>query len=294
MKSRSRRSHQVKIRIEDGRFQIEGMNVWHSYLRDPYHLVLTLPWAGLIGLIFAVYLSINVVFALLYMAGGDVLANARPGSFADHFFFSVQTFATIGYGAIYPKTLYSNILVTIEAMSGFLAIAIFTGLAFARFSRSTARIVFSNVALIAPHEGVPTLSFRAANKRRNLILEAQMRVYLLRDEMTAEGQYIRRIHDLALLRSQTPGFALSWLVLHPIDESSPLYGMTPEEMFETNCVIQVNLSGVDETVIQVLHDRHSYVPQDIVWNHRFVNIIHRTPDGHRYVDYKHFHDSEPL
>jgi inward rectifier potassium channel len=270
------------------------MNAWYSYWRDPYHLVLTLPWAGFVGFIFTVYLGINLGFALLYMVGGDTVANATPGAFWDYFFFSVQTFASIGYGAMYPKTFYSNTLVTIEAMGGLLAIAILAGLAFARFSRSTARVVFSDVAIIAPHEGLPTLSFRAANERRNLILEAQMRVYLLRDEITSEGQYIRRIHDLALLRSRTPGFALSWLVLHPIDQSSPLYGMTAEEMTETNCVIQVNLSGVDETVIQVLHDRHSYVPQDILWNHRFINIIHKTPDGHRYIDYRHFHDSEPI
>lgn len=294
MKSRTRRSHQVKIHVGNGRFQIEGMNTWFSYWRDPYHLVLTLPWTGVAAFIFVIYLGINVGFALLYMLGGDSVANATPGAFWDYFFFSVQTFASIGYGAMYPQTFYSNTLVTIEAISGLLAIAILAGLAFARFSRSTARVVFSKIAVITPHEGVPTLSFRAANKRRNLILEAQMRAYLFRDEETAEGQHIRRIHDLALVRSQTPGFALTWLVLHPIDQFSPLYGITPEEMIESNCVIQVNLSGIDETVTQVLHDRHSYVPQEILWNHRFVDIVHKTPDGHRVIDYAHFHDSEPL
>jgi inward rectifier potassium channel len=291
---RKRRAPKVKIHVENGRFQIQGQNVWYSYWRDPYHMVLTLPWTGFLAFIFAIYIGINVVFALLYLAGGDVIANATPGSFWDHFFFSVQTFASIGYGAMYPKTLYSNVLVTIEAMGGLLAIAILTGLAFARFSRPTARVVFSEVAIIAPYEGIPTLSFRAANKRRNQILEAQMRVYMLRDEITAEGQFIRRIHDLALVRSQTPGFALTWLVMHPIDENSPLYGMTPEAMVETSCLIQINLSGLDETVTQVLHHRHSYAPQDILWNHRFVNVVCKTPDGHRFIDYAHFHETEPF
>lgn len=284
----------MKIEVENGRFQIVGLNAWYSYWRDPYHLVLTVPWQGFIAIIFAVYLGINLGFALLYLLGGDCVANATPGSFWDYFFFSVQTFASIGYGAMYPKTFYSNSIMTLEAMAGLLAIAILTGLAFARFSRPTARVAFSQVATIAPHEGLPTLSFRAANKRRNQILEAQMRVYLLRDEITAEGQYIRRIHDLSLVRSQTPGFALTWLVMHPIDESSPLYGMTPESLADTNCLIQVMLSGIDETVSQVLHDRHTYVPQEILWNYRFINLVHKTPEGHRFIDFKHFHDTEPI
>ena len=140
----------------------------------------------------------------------------------------------------------------------------------------------------------PTLSFRAANRRRNQILEAQMRVYLIRDELTSEGHYIRRIHDLSLVRSQTPSFALSWIVLHPIDESSPLYGMTSEAMVESNSLILVMLSGIDETVSQMLYDRHTYAPQDILWNHRFIDLVYRTPEGHRFIDYKNFHNTEPI
>ncbi len=294
MRFRRKQSRRIKIHIENGRFQIEGMNVWYSYWRDPYHLLLTVPWQGFIGLIFAVYLSINIVFALLYLLGGDCVANASPGSFWEYFFFSVQTFGSIGYGAMYPKTFYANSIMTIEAMSGLLAIAILTGLTFARFSRPTARVAFSEVATIAPHEGLPTLGFRAANRRRNQILEAQMRVYLIRDELTSEGRYIRRIHDLALVRSQTPSFALSWIVLHPINESSPLYGMTPEAMVETNCLIQVMLSGIDETVSQMLYDRHMYAPQDILWNRRFIDLVYKTPEGHRFIDYKNFHETESL
>jgi inward rectifier potassium channel len=294
LRFRTRRHRRVKIHVENGRFQIVGMNVWYSYWRDPYHLVLTVPWQGFIGIIFAKYLGINVVFALIYLLGGDCIANATPGSFSDYFFFSVQTFATIGYGAMYPRTVYALSVMTIESLVSILSIAILTGFTFARFSRPTARVAFSQVATIAPHEGVPTFSFRAANQRRNQILEAQMQVYLLRDEMTAEGNYIRRIHDLALIRSQSPGFALTWLVMHPIDENSPLYGMNSESMAETNCLIQIMLSGIDETVSQVLHDRHVYVPQEILWNYRFVDLVHKTPEGSRIIDYKHFHDAEPL
>ncbi|MBR8837172.1 MAG: ATP-sensitive inward rectifier potassium channel 10 [Stigonema ocellatum SAG 48.90 = DSM 106950] len=284
----------VHIKLTDGQFHIMGMNAWHSYLRDPYHLLLMIPWTVFLTLIGVYYIAINVLYALFYMIGGDCIVNAKPGSFLDLFFFSVQTLATIGYGSMYPKTVYANIIVTFEAMTGMVQLAVLTGLAFARFSKPTARAIFSRVAVIAPHDGAPTLIFRTANVRRNLILEAQMRVYLLRDEVTVEGQFIRRIYDLQLLRHQSPSFTLSWVGLHPINEASPIYGMTPESMIETNTTIIVSLSGIDETVAQVVHARHTYAAHDILWNHRFVDILHQTPDGHRYIDYNNFHDVEKL
>ncbi|PMB24517.1 ATP-sensitive inward rectifier potassium channel 10, partial [Fischerella thermalis CCMEE 5319] len=247
-----------------------------------------------LGLIALFYLTTNALFALAYLAGGDCIANARPGSFLDAFFFSVQTLASIGYGAMFPKTTYANIIVTIEAMMGLVGIAVLTGLAFARFSRPTARVIFSRVAVIAPHNGIPTLMFRAANKRRNQILEAQLRVYLMRDEVTTEGQFIRRFHELNLLRNQTPSFTLSWTAMHPIDELSPLYGMTPESLVSTKTSIVVSLSGIDETVAQVLHARQTYAAHEILWNNQFVDIFYHTSDGHRYIDYNYFHDVVPL
>ncbi|AFZ26228.1 Inward rectifier potassium channel [Cylindrospermum stagnale PCC 7417] len=293
-KQRVRPLSRVHIKIRNGQLEIMGMGAWYSYWRDPYHLLLTLPWSGFLVLICIFYVTINAVFALAYWVGGDCIANARPGSFLDAFFFSVQTLASIGYGAMYPKTTYANIIVTIEAMIGVMGIAMLTGLAFARFSRPTARVIFSRVALITVYEGMPTLTFRTANQRRNMILEAQMRVYLMRDEVTAEGQFMRRIYDLKLLRNQTPSFSLSWSVMHVIDQSSPLYGMTPESLIQTNTMLIASVSGIDETVAQVLHARHSYGADEILWNKRFVDIMHQTPDGHRYVDYQHFHEVLPL
>ncbi|HEY9643022.1 MAG TPA: ion channel, partial [Coleofasciculaceae cyanobacterium] len=222
------------------------------------------------------------------------IANAKPGSFLDAFFFSVQTLASIGYGAMYPQTVYANSVVTVEAMMGLVSVAVLTGLAFARFSRPTARILFSQVAVITPHEGVPTLMFRTANQRQNQILEAQMRVYLMRDEITAEGERMRRFHDLRLLRNQTPSFTLSWSIMHPIDEYSPLYGMTVESLAQTKATIVVSLSGLDETVAQVITARHTYAAQDLMWNSRFVDIFYETSEGHRYLDYSYFHQVLPL
>jgi inward rectifier potassium channel len=293
-KKRQRLIPPIQIQARDGKFEIMGLGAWHSYLQDPYHLLLTIPWTGFLFLICAFYVTINILFALAYWIGGDCIANARPGSFLDVFFFSVQTLASIGYGAMYPKTTYANIIVTIEAMIGLMGIALMTGLAFARFSRPTARVLFSRVAVITSHEAMPTLIFRTANQRRNMILEAQMRVYLMRDEVTLEGKFMRRLYDLKLLRNQTPSFTLSWSVMHVIDESSPLYGVTAELLTQTNSMLIISLSGIDETVAQVVHARHSYGANEILWNNQFVDIIHHTPDGHRYIDYNRFHDVLPL
>ncbi|MEH1842462.1 MAG: ion channel [Nostoc sp.] len=284
----------IRIKVRDGKFEIMGMGAWHSYWRDPYHLLLTIPWTGFLILICTFYVTINALFALAYLIGGDCIANARPGSFLDVFFFSVQTLASIGYGAMYPKTTYANIIVTIEAMIGLVGIAVMTGLAFARFSRPTARVLFSRVAVITPHNAMPTLIFRSANQRRNTILEAQMRVYLMRDDVTSEGQFMRRFYDLQLVSNQTPSFTLSWSIMHVIDEFSPLYGMTPESLTQTNTTMIVSLSGIDETVAQVVHARHTYGANEILWNNRFVDIFHHTPSGDRYIDYNRFHDVLPL
>jgi inward rectifier potassium channel len=280
----------IHIKINDGDFEIVGIGAWYHYWRDPYHLLLTIPWTGFFLLICIFYLAINTLFAFIYLLGGDCIANAQPGSFADAFFFSVQTLASIGYGAMYPQTIYANIVVTIEAIVGVMGIALMTGLAFARFSRPTARVIFSRVAVITSYEGLPTLMFRTANQRRNIIIEAQMRVYLMRDEISTEGHFMRRIHDLKLLRNQTPNFMLSWSVMHIIDESSPLYGMTPESLTKTNSLLLISLTGLDETVAQVVHARQTYTSNQVLWNAKFVDIMHHTPDGHRYVDYNHFHD----
>jgi inward rectifier potassium channel len=284
----------VHITINNGKLEVLGLGAWYSYWRDPYHLLLTVPWPGFLILICIFYVAINTLFALTYLLGGDCIANAQPGSFVDAFFFSVQTLASIGYGAMYPKTTYAHVIVTIEAITGLMGIAVMTGLAFARFSRPTARVMFSKVAVITPHQGVQTLTFRTANQRRNMILEAQVKLYLMRDEVTNEGDLIRRIYDLQLIRNQTPSFSLSWSVMHKIDESSPLYGMTPELLIKTHSLMMVSLSGIDETVAQVVHARHTYGYEDILWNSKFVDIMHHSPDGNRYVDYEKFHDVVPL
>jgi inward rectifier potassium channel len=280
--------------VKNRRFDVIRKGVSHSNWNDPYHLLLTIDWLRFIALTVTSYIVANTVFAFLYLAGGDSIKNARPGSFLDAFFFSVQTMATIGYGAMYPQTDYANFLVSIEALVGLLGVAMATGLMFARFSRPTAKVLFSRVAVIAPHNGVPTLMLRVANERSNQILEAQIGLSLLRDEVTAEGQFMRRFYDLKLVRSQTRTFALSWMVMHHIDESSPLYGATPDSLEEAETDIIVTLTGIDETVSQTVHARHYYMTQEILWNMRFVDIFTRKPDGRRVLDLNRFNEVTPV
>ena len=261
---------------------------------DLYHNLLIMPWSGFMAVLAVGYLVFNLVFAALYCLEDGAVANAKPGSFADAFFFSVQTMATIGYGDMHPQTLYANLLVTVEVLLAMMTLALATGLVFARFSLPTARIMFSRVAVIAPYDRKPTLMFRAANQRKNRILEAQISASILREEVTAEGLRMRRFHDLALTRARTPMFALTWTVMHVIDETSPLWGATRASLAEEEAEIVVTIFGLDETVSQQIHARHSYLAEDIVWNRRFVDILSQQEDGTRVVDYRRFHDVEDV
>jgi inward rectifier potassium channel len=278
----------VWITRRDGVLEIQGLDRWYAYWRDPYHLALTIPWTGFAALVSVGYIMINAIFGLLYLLDPQGLKDARPGSFEDTFFFSVQTLASIGYGVISPRSTYANVLVTIEAIISLLLIAVVTGLAFARFSKPNARIAFSRHMVVSPHNGIPTLIFRAANQRRNYIIEAQAKVYLSRDEVTQEGSPMRRVYDLKLVRDVNPAFALSWNVMHPIDFASPFYGLTPEEWRASDPQIIVNLTGIDQTVSHNIMTRHSYSKHDVLWDHVLEDLIHVMPNGDRYLDYSTF------
>jgi inward rectifier potassium channel len=262
-------------------------------LGDLYHSLLNASWWLLGALVLVLYLASNVVFALGYIAGGDSIENARHGSFSDAFFFSVQTMATIGYGKWAPQTLLAHLLVTLEALVGLVGLALVTGLVFAKFSRPSARVIFSRVAVISPWNGTPSLMFRMANERANQIVEAQLRAVLARNEVTAEGQSVRRFYDLELSRKQNAIFTLSWTAIHPIDERSPLHGATRDTLKAMEGEIIASLVGIDDTFAQTVHARHSYIADEMVWGGRFADIISRLPDGRRVIDYRLFHDVVP-
>lgn len=288
IRRRQRKLKGIVKQLGPDHFRILGLPRFHW--GDFYHWLLTIPWWQLGLLIIGVYLATNTLFAFAYLADTNGIANARPGVFLDAFSFSVQTMATIGYGALYPSSLYTHILVTIEVFIGLIGVAMITGLIFSRFSLPTARVLFSRVAIISPFNDVPTLMFRVANERNNFILESQIRVsILLSQEETKEGHNIRRLYDLKLVRSETPVFNFSWMVMHQIDETSPLYGMTQESLADLQPLIIVTLTGMDDTVAQIIHTRKIYSNAEILWNVRFVNVMSIDEHGQRYVDYSHFH-----
>jgi inward rectifier potassium channel len=257
---------------------------------DLYHRVLTMPLWGLLVLLASVFIGANVIFAALYMLQPGAIAGAKPGSFWDAFFFSVQTLGTVGYGVMTPKTMYANMLSTVETFCNLVIVALSTGLIFTRVSRPTARVMFSRVAVVTNYDGVPTLMFRAANQRANQILEAEVTVSLARQVTTVEGHSMRHFQPLHVMRSRSPLFVLSWQVMHPIDESSPLYGLTPRALAEVGGEIIVALSGIDDTFAQRIHARHSYLPDEIVWGKRFEDMLSVNHEGRRIVDYNRFHD----
>jgi inward rectifier potassium channel len=262
--------------------------------QDAYHYVLTRTWTEFFLLISLAFLGANALFAFFYWMAPGSVANARPGSFEDAFFFSVQTMATIGYGGMTPVTRFAHIVVTIEAMTGILSVALITGITFSKFARPTARVLFSDKVVLAARNGVPHLSFRVANWRHNLVSEAHLRVILLVTETTREGETLRRQVEVPLVRDNTPLFALSWTVMHVIDQQSPFFGADAlDRLLAANAEMFVTLTGLDEAMGQI-HAQHSYRLDSIVTNVRFADVLNLRPDGVREIDYRQFHEVVPL
>jgi inward rectifier potassium channel len=260
-----------------------------SPYEDAYHWVLTRTWTRFFTTVALAFVLVNAAFAGLYSLEPGGIGNAD--TFADRFFFSVQTLGTIGYGVMVPATHWANVVVSIEALVGLLFAALVTGLTFARFARPTARILFSEKAVIGPRDGVPHLMFRMANYRRNQIAEATLHALLLVTEKTTEGDVMRRPHPLSLVLSSNHLFSHSWTAMHRIDETSPFFGDNAMDRLRSGGVeIYLTLTGVDETLAQTIHARVRYTLDDIVHNARFADILRVEPDGTRIIDYDRFHE----
>jgi len=251
--------------------------------------VLTCAWWQFFAFVVVAFLSINMVFAGLYALDDGGVANARPGSFEDAFYFSVQTLATIGYGSMAPVTRFAHLVVTCEALVGMLGVALVTGITFAKFARPTARILFSEKLVIGHRDGVPHLMVRMANARRNTILEAQLRAILLVESRTREGHVLRRPLELRLVAERSAMFVLSWTAMHVIDETSPFHG---DDAFDVlrgkKAEIFLTLNGIDETFAQSVHARKFYRLDEIVRGKMFADILVVHPDGTRELDFGNF------
>jgi len=259
---------------------------------DVYHHILRAPWWLDLLALSGLFLLLNLVFAFAYLAVGGV-EGAQPGSLADHFFFSVQTMGTIGYGVMHPLSLGAEALVTAEVVVGVSLVALASGMLFAKFSVPRARMQFAEWATISPFDGVPTLMFRLGNERASQIIEATVRVVMVRTERTAEGVTYYRLRDLKLERDHSPAISRSWNLLHRIDDSSPLHGATPETFARDQVELMVTVVGIDETSAQSLHARHTYLDEQVRWGARHADMVSELPDGSLQLDMREFHRVVP-
>jgi inward rectifier potassium channel len=295
----SRKSRQ-RLLNRDGSFNVVRVGLGFLESFAPSHTLLTMSWTGFLSAVIVTYFALNVVFALAYLACGSG-ALAGPGAaslggpFAQAFFFSVETFATIGYGQIAPIGTAANSVVTVEALVGLMYQALATGLLFARFTRPTASVIFSRRAVVAPYNDGQALMFRIVNRLRNEIIQLEAQVLFSAMSPDGRGGVTRKYVPLALERNKVVFFPLSWTVVHPIDSTSPLAGQTRQMIEEAHGEILVLLSGIDEALEQTVHARSSYRADEIVWNARFQSMFLELDQEARVaVDISRVHDIEKL
>ncbi|MCH7804267.1 MAG: hypothetical protein IH937_09305 [Acidobacteria bacterium] len=294
----SRRSR-LRLLNPDGTFNVrrEGVSALESL--SVYHALVTMPWPKFYLRILGLYFALNTLFSFGYMLCGPGSLNGAEGTtllgrFQDGFFFSVHTFTAVGYGHLTPNGLGSNLLVTIETFVGLVGFAMVAGLMIARFSRPTAKIRFSKVAVIAPYrEGVPGFEFRIANVRKNQLLEVEARVIFSWME-AKNGKTLRRFSELKLERSKVTFLPLHWVIVHPIDETSPLKGLDHGDLEKCHAEFLINITAIDDIHSQTVHARSSYTYEEVVWGTRFADLFQYSEGGLVSVDLSRLSDVEQV
>ena len=282
------------ISVRAGQVEFVKVNTGKWDWRDAYQWLLALNWPRFALFIAAIYITINLVFAELYSLGGNSIAELTPGSFVEAFFFSVQTLATVGYGHMYPQTLYGHVVTTLEIISGMFGLAVMTGLIFVRFSRPTARILFSKSIVIAPFNGRPALMLRIANLRHHSLVEAEFRIMLTRDEPILEDESYRHFYTLKLAFDRLIVFPAALTLRHIIDEQSPLHGATPESLGKSRSIFVVSVVGVETVIPAAVQSQQDYTWRDVRFGERFVDVYTELEQGRLTVDYGRLHDTEPV
>lgn len=281
------------IPVRSGRTEFLKINAAARDWRDAYHWVLSLTWPQFSLFLIGSYVLLNLVFAIFYVLGGGI-AELTPGSFPEAFFFSIETLATVGYGHMYPATLYGHVIVTVEIFVGMVWFAVITGLIFVRFSRPTARVLFGKSIAIGNHNGRPTLAFRVANLRHTSMSDAAFRFIFSRDERLLEGGDIRRFYPLTIYPEHLIRFPAALTIRHTIDEQSPLYGETAETLAAADAFFLASVTSVETVMAASVQSQADYSHKDIRWGERFVDIYEELPDGKLTVDYGRLHDTEPV
>ena len=282
------------VRVHLGDIDAIKLGMHRFSLRDPYYLVLTISWPVFFALTVTFYLSTNLFFALAYYAVPGCINNARPGVFLDHFFFSIETLATVGYGVMSPANIYGHIVASTEIIFGLMSMAVITGLVFTRFSRPRPRLLFSRVAVVAPYEVHPALMLRVVNERHGAVAEATARLTLLRRIHMPDGKILRRFIDLRLERPSTPILSLSWSLIHLIDETSPLWGTTAEDLEKEGGLLVASISGYDESISANVVARQTYSAGKVLFDREFIDVIDQLPTGEVVLDMARFHDTVPV
>ncbi len=264
------------------------------FWQDIYYYAMTSSWPVFFAAFAVLFMLMNLVFASLYLLGDNAIGNLYPQGFLGAFFFSVETLATVGYGDMHPTTAYGHWISTIEIFIGMSGLALVTGLIFARFSRPRSSIIFAEHPVSHVSEGKRLLMIRMANARMNVISEASAKLRLIWNEESPTNGKFRKIHDLALQRDQHPIFVLGWTIFHVIDESSPLFGISTEELKQRQAALILSVDGVDETTNQNQRARQYYPCELIRWNHRYVDVFENQDGAIQEIHYSRFHQSEEI
>lgn len=279
---------------KDGSFNVKRVGMKKLI----YHSLLEMGNFRFYTYVVGAYFISNIVFAVAYYISGVQNLEGAIGHLQVHditkaFFFSMQTFTTVGFGAIFPNDPTTNFIAGMEAMAGLLFFAIATGLVYARFSKPSARILFSNNILVAPYKkDQSALMFRIANRRPNVLMELQAKVILVMDIDTTE--HVRRKYlGLDLELDNITFFPLSWTIVHPIDSDSPIFGYTHEELLKYNAEFLILIKGFDETFGQQVHIRYSYLADELVWGGKFIRSFHTDDRGEIIHDIDGVHNYEP-
>jgi inward rectifier potassium channel len=260
---------------------------------DPYRLAVELTWPRFLAVLFTIYVAVTALFAILYSIVPGAVANARPHALSDHFFFSLETLATVGYGYMYPATMYGHLVASAEIVTGLTFTAILTGLTFVRFSKPRAKFMFAKNPIITTHNGKPTLMLRIGNGRPSVMADARVKISILLSEVSTEGAQFRRTHELALVRNTIPVFPLTWTVMHEINQHSPLHGLTPETFRAADARLFVSFEARDPTLAMVVHDLCDYAPDAVLFGMRYVDVIGVDEDGNTCADMTKLSDLEP-
>jgi inward rectifier potassium channel len=245
-----------------------------------YQWLLDMPWWQFHLFMILYFAVLNLIFVGLYFWAGidhfvGLFAETDFERFMEVLFFSIQTFTTVGYGRVNPLGVSTGIIASIEALTGVLTVAVATGLLFAKFSRPLTKLVFSKQALHSKtRDGKEALMFRFANSRDNQITDVTVQVILALDvEIKDDGMTTWKYYNLELERNRINFLPLSWTVVHYIDENSPLYGLTEQEIKDSNAEVLILIALFDDTFAQTVHIRHSYKHDEWVWGKHFAPMF---------------------